>query len=167
MDTLILTPLDWALLAVLVVSVLIGLWRGLVFELLSLLAWAAAWFVAQVWGPALAEALPMGAAGSTSRLLTGVVLAFVGTLIACSLLARLARLLIAATPLSLIDRLLGAGFGLARGLLILMAAASLLALTPAGKSATWQASTGAGWLSLAVQTLRPLMPDGMARWTGA
>ena len=40
-------PLDWALLAVLATSVLVGLWRGLVYELLSLAGWLVVWFVAQ------------------------------------------------------------------------------------------------------------------------
>jgi len=89
----------------------------------------------------------------------GFSLAFMGALIACSLLARLARLLIAATPLRLIDRVLGAGFGLVRGVLVLLAAATLLSLTPAGRSTWWQASQGAAWLDGAVQALRPLFPD--------
>ena len=43
-----MTALDWLFLAVLAASLLIGAWRGLVFELLSLLGWAVA-FVAAQW----------------------------------------------------------------------------------------------------------------------
>ena len=44
-----LSWVDWALLAVLAVSVVIGLVRGFVFECLSLAGWVVAWFAAQ-WG---------------------------------------------------------------------------------------------------------------------
>jgi membrane protein required for colicin V production len=74
------------------------------------------------------------------------------------------RLLIHATPLSLADRALGAGFGLARGALLLLAVATVVALTPLASSAPWQASAGARWLSVALQGLKPLLPDTMAAW---
>ena len=38
---------DGMLLAVLVVSVVVGLWRGLVFELMSLVGWVAAYVAAE------------------------------------------------------------------------------------------------------------------------
>ncbi|MCC7151784.1 MAG: CvpA family protein, partial [Rubrivivax sp.] len=43
----VLSGIDWALLAVLVLSVVVGLWRGLVFELMSLAGWVVAWVGAQ------------------------------------------------------------------------------------------------------------------------
>ena len=43
--------LDWVLLAVLLVSLLLGLWRGLVYEVLSVVSWIAAFVLAQ-WLPA-------------------------------------------------------------------------------------------------------------------
>ena len=46
-----MAPIDWTFLAVLLVSMLIGAWRGLVYELLSLAAWVVAFFAAQ-WGAA-------------------------------------------------------------------------------------------------------------------
>ena len=40
---------DWILLGVLLASMVVGLWRGLVYEVLSLAGWVAAFFVAQWW----------------------------------------------------------------------------------------------------------------------
>lgn len=154
-----LAPLDWAMLAVLVISVLVGLWRGLVYELLSLAGWLVAWFVAQRWGAALTESLPLGAPGSASRAGASFGVVFIATLIVWSLLARLVRMLIAATPLQLFDRVLGAGFGLVRGVLILLVAATLVALTPFSKAPWWQSSRGATWLGHAAEVLRPMWPD--------
>lgn len=154
-----IAPLDWGFAAVLGLSMLVGLWRGLVFELLSLAGWVAAWVVAKVYGPALAASLALGEAGSAGQRALGFTLAFVGTLVAASLLARLARWLVAATPLSALDRLLGAGFGLLRGLLVLLAVTTLVSLTPARHSPIWQASQGAGWLDRVLEAVRPWVPE--------
>ena len=44
-----MTWLDGALLAVLLVSALVGLWRGLVYEVLSVAGWVLAFVLAQTW----------------------------------------------------------------------------------------------------------------------
>lgn len=158
-----LSWLDWALLAVLLLSVLVGLVRGFVFELLSLAGWVVAWFAAQWAAPQLAPVIPVGAAGSALNLGVAFALVFFAALIVWTLLARLLRLLIHATPLSLPDRLLGAAFGLLRGAVLLLAVATVVALTPASQSSAWRASEGARWLGVALAGLKPLLPDTLAR----
>lgn len=151
--------LDWTFLAVLGVSVLVGLWRGLVFELMSLAGWVVAWFGAQWGAPQLLPWLPVAEPSSPLRLAAALLLCFVGLLLLWSLLARLLRMLMHATPLSLPDRLLGAGFGALRGVVLLLALASVIALTPAAQSNGWRLSQGARWLELGLQALKPLLPD--------
>ena len=158
-----LSWIDWALLAVLGLSVVAGLVRGFVFEVMSLVGWLVAWFGAQYLAPELRPWVPVGEPESTARLLVAYALAFVAILLAWALLARLVRLLIHATPLSLPDRLLGAGFGLLRGGVLLLALATVVTLTPAAQSAPWQASEGARWLGIAMQGLKPLLPGEVAR----
>lgn len=158
-----LSWIDWALLAVLLLSVVAGLLRGFVFEVLSLLGWLVAWFGAQVLANDLAPWLPVGESGSALNLAVAFVLAFVGILVVWALLAKLVRLLIHATPLSVPDRLLGAGFGLLRGGVLLLALALVVTLTPAAQSPPWQQSEGARWLGLAMQGLKPLLPGDVAR----
>ncbi len=158
-----LSWLDWTLMAVLLLSVVVGLVRGFVFELLSLAGWLVAWFVAQWAAPQLAPVIPVGAAGSALNMGAAFLLAFVAALIVWTLLARLLRLLIHATPLSLPDRLLGAGFGLLRGAVLLLAVATVVALTPASQSTAWRASQGARWLGVALAGLKPLLPEPVAR----
>ena len=155
--------LDWALLAVLAVSVLAGVVRGLVFECLSLAGWVVAWFAAQWAAPQLAPFVPVGAAGSALNLAVALTLCFVAALVVWALLARLVRLLIQATPLSLVDRLLGGAFGLLRGGVLLLAVAAVVALTPASQSAAWRTSQGARWLGQALASLKPLLPEPVAR----
>jgi membrane protein required for colicin V production len=89
--------------------------------------------------------------------------AFVGALVAWGLLARLLRLLIRATPLSLPDRLLGAVFGALRGTVLLLAVATVVLLSPAAQSELWRHSKGARWLAQALHQLKPLLPEPAAR----
>lgn len=154
---------DWTLLGLLLVSVVVGLWRGLVFELMALAGWVVAWVVTQLYAPALAPQLPVGVPGSALNLGAAMTLCFLATLLAWSLLARLVRLLVHATPLTAIDRTLGAAFGLLRGALLLLALATVVALTPAAQSQPWQHSQGAAWLRAALGGLKPVLPAAVAR----
>ena len=158
-----LSWLDWTLLAVLAFSVVVGLVRGFVFECLSLAGWVVAWFAAQWGAPQLAPQLPVGAPGTALNLGAAFALTFVAALIVWTLLSRLVRLLVHATPLSLPDRLLGAVFGLLRGGVLLLAVATVVALTPASQSTAWRTSQGARWLGVALASLKPLLPEPVAR----
>lgn len=154
---------DWTLLAVLALSVVVGLWRGLVFELMSLVGWVVAYVAAQLYALQVAPHLPIGLPGSALNLGAGFAVTFVGVLIGWTLLARLVRLLLHATPLTLIDRTLGAAFGLVRGGVLLLALATLVAFTPAARSQPWQDSQGAAWLRVALQGIKPVLPADVAR----
>lgn len=149
---------DWALAAVLLFSVAIGLWRGLVYELLALIGWVVAFVVAQAYASTVALWLPFGAGWSRLALAFG--LTFFATLVAWTLLAKLARMMISATPLSVLDRALGAGFGFVRGVLILLVVALVVTWTPASRSPAWQSSRGAAWLGAVLNGLKPLWPGG-------
>jgi membrane protein required for colicin V production len=158
---------DWVLLAVMLLSVVVGLSRGFVFELMSLAGWLVAWFAAQWASPWLAPHLPVGTPGSAINHAAAFTLCFVGALIIWGLLARVMRMLVHATPLSIADRLLGAAFGALRGGVLLLAVATVVALTPAAQSPAWRGSQGVRWLTLAMQNLKPLLPEPAARWLPA
>ena len=156
--------LDIALLALLAASLLIGAWRGLVFELVSLGGWIAAGGAAVSVSGQVGPSLPIGEPGSALNAAAAVLFTFVAVLVACGLAARLARALIAATPLTVPDRLLGAAFGLVRGILLLVVLATVVALTPAAQSPWWQQSRGTQWLGVVIEGLRPVLPPDIARW---
>jgi membrane protein required for colicin V production len=154
---------DWALLAVLALSVVAGLVRGLVFEVLSLLGWIVAWLAALWFAADMARLLPVGEPGSRLNHAAAFAACFVVTLIVWALAARLVRLLLHSTPLTTVDRLLGAGFGFLRGALVLLVVAALVGLTPAAQSDDWQRSHAAAWLQATVDGLRPLLPPETRR----
>jgi len=155
--------LDWLILAVCVASILVGLVRGFVFECLSLAGWLVAWFAAQWTAPALAAHLPVGTPGGGLNHGVAFALAFVLALVAWALLARLIRMAIHATPLSVADRILGGVFGALRALVLLLALATVVSLTPAAQSAAWRGSMGARALTQMLAALKPLLPEPAAR----
>ena len=151
---------DIALLAVFGLSVLIGLWRGFVFEIVSLLGWLVAFVIANSAGPFLADILPSGNEPQV-RLWLAYVGVFVAILLTCTLLARMLRALVSATPLSFVDHLLGGVFGAARGVLVCVVVATLVMLSPYATSTTWKSSHGALWLGLALEGLKPVLPQSL------
>lgn len=157
-------PLGWvdlAFLIVLGVSVLVGLWRGLVFELVSLLGWLVAFVLANTFGAMLGDALPVSPSFVALRTWIGWALVFVLVLIACGLLARLLRALIAATPLSFVDRLLGGLFGAVRGVLVLVVVGMLVLLSPFARSPDWEHSQSALWAGQVLRSLKPVLPQSL------
>ena len=154
---------DWMLLAVLLASILVGLGRGLVFEVLSLLGWVAAYIAAQMFSAQVAPHLPIGAPGSALNQGASFAVTFLLALVVWMLLARLVRLIVHATPLTLIDRTLGGVFGLVRALVLLLAVATVVSFTPAVRASAWQASHGAAWLGVLLSGLKPGLPPAVAR----
>jgi membrane protein required for colicin V production len=154
---------DWALVATLLSSVALGFARGLVFEVMSLVGWVVAWFVAQWFAPEVALHLPVGVPGSSINAAAAFALTFVAALVVWGLLARLVRLLVHATPLSVIDRLMGGAFGILRGILLLLVVAMVVALSPAGKSLAWRESRGAMWLNSSLQGIKPVLPASVVK----
>lgn len=155
--------LDWVMLATLALSVLVGLGRGLVFELMSLLGWGVAYFAAQMLSPQVGAYVPFGAPGSALHQGAAYAVTFLAALLVWSLLARGLRMVIRATPLTVPDRLLGAAFGGLRGALLLLVVATGVAFTPALHSQAWQDSTGAAWLGQVRAVLKPLLPAEVVR----
>lgn len=149
---------DLVLLGVLAVSVLLGLWRGLVFEVLSILGWVVAYFASPFVAPFIANWLPQDKLAPNLLHALSLVLAFMLILLLWGLSARLLRALIHATPLSIIDRVLGGGFGVLRGVLIGLLAVVLVSMTPAVRSGPWQESQVAPWLQAALHLLTPVLP---------
>lgn len=156
-----LTLFDWVLLTLLLASTLVGVMRGLVFELLSLSGWVLAWLVASHGAELIGEILHAGEPGSIVRIATGFAVGFVGTLLVCSICARLIKLLISATPLTVPDRVLGAGFGFVRGALLLLLLVSLLSVTPFAGTHWWDASALIPWVQTVREELQPLVPNDL------
>ena len=156
--------LDWVFGAVLLASFLLGAWRGLVFEVLSLVTWVAAFIMAQWFAPDVAQMLPMSGAGEAVRYAAGFVLTFIAAVFAGGLVAALVKKLISAAGLAPADRVLGAVFGLVRGVVVLLALTVVVAMTPLKTSGWWTESIGANVLSAALKGLKPVLPQEFGKY---
>ncbi|WP_310644202.1 CvpA family protein [Limnohabitans sp.] len=159
-----LTAVDWILLAVLGLSFLLGIWRGLVHEVLSLAGWIVAFFVSQMYAPRAAAWLPMEGSSQMLRYAAGFVTVFVAVLIATVFLSWLIRKMVSAVGLGPLDRLLGAVFGLLRGLVILLAVTVVVGMTPLHTSQAWQQAQGAPVLQQFLHVLKPVLPADFGKY---
>jgi membrane protein required for colicin V production len=154
----VLATLDWVVAGVLLASVLLGLWRGLVYEVLSVLNWLAAFILAQWLAPRAAEYMPAGLAEAI-RYAAGFGTVFVLALFAGGLLAWLTKKLVEAVGLRPVDRALGAIFGLVRGMIAVLALAVVVHLTGLKNGRWWTESVTAGVATAALRGLKPVVPD--------
>lgn len=127
--------LDIVIAAVILLSAVIGLVRGLVKEVLSLVSWAAAFVVALFFSNELGQLLPATWGSTGLRQAIAFVVLFVGTLVVTGLLQWLIGKLIETTGLSGTDRFLGLLFGSARGLLVALVV--LVGLEQIASDASW------------------------------
>jgi membrane protein required for colicin V production len=156
--------LDWIAVTLVLVSMLFGLVRGLVFEVISLAGWVAAFIAAQWLASDVAAWLPFGDPQATWRYPLAFVLVFVGVVFGVGLVAALTRKLIAAVGLRPVDRILGGAFGAARGVVALLVLAVIVHLLALSDSAWWHESHSANVLDAALQGLKPALPEKLASY---
>ena len=155
---------DWGFVAVLGVSLLLGAWRGLVYEVISLASWVIAFVLAQWFAPDAAQWLPMAAAGEQIRYAAGFTLVFIATVFAGGLLAFVLGKLLSVVGLRPIDRVLGAAFGVLRGCVLLLAATIVVGMTPAKNSVQWRSSKGAHVAQVVLGALKPVLPAEFGKY---
>jgi len=156
--------LDWIAVVLVVVSMLLGLLRGLVFEVVLLAGWIAAFLCAQWLADDVGRWLPFGEPAATWRYAAGFVLVFVAVAFSVGLVAALTRKLVTAIGLRPVDRVLGGVFGVARGALALLAVAVVVQLLALSDSAWWHGSRSAIVLDAALQGLKPALPEKLASY---
>jgi membrane protein required for colicin V production len=154
-----MTWLDYAVAGVFAVSLLLGAWRGLVRELISILGWVIAFLAANLLAGPLGPAMPQAIPSPELRVAAAFVAVFVVSLIVTSLAGLVLSKIVKAVGLGGLDRLLGAVFGAARALLIVLAAAVLAGLTSAPRQPYWKDSASGPLLVRVVGALKPLLPQ--------
>ena len=145
---------DYVVLAIIVLSILVGAVRGFIKEAFSLLVWAAAFLIAFQYSGVLAMQLENQIELPSVRMSLAFAGLFISVLLVGGLLTYLLGKLVEKTGLSGTDRLLGAIFGGARGLVLVLALILVAGLTPIPQDPWWQQSR-------AIQSLMPL-----AEWAG-
>jgi membrane protein required for colicin V production len=157
-----MTAFDYIVIAVLILSGALGIWRGIVREVFALGAWIVAIVCMMLFGQMLAGALPMGTAPIWLKSLTGYVLVFVGVFIVVSVIGFMFTKLIASVGLSFIDRALGGAFGVLRGGLIVVLLVLFGGATGLSQSDWWTQSASAKPFGVIASILRNKFPDELA-----
>lgn len=158
-----MTIFDYLVLFVLISSVVISTLRGLVKEILSLLGWIVAFVVANAYGATLAPMLPELLPGETARLIMAFVVLFLGVRILMGLLSLAIGAVITATGLTLADRGLGGLFGLARGIVIVLAAVILCGMTSIPQQDFWRNALLSPMAETGARTVKPFLPAALAQ----
>lgn len=157
-----MSAIDWVLLAIVAVSALFGLMRGLIGVLASLAAWLLAGWAAFQFGAQVALMLAGDGEPGIGQLFAGYALAFIGVMVVVGLVGWMLRKLVHSVGLSGLDRLLGLLLGLARGALVACALLLLLGLTEMPREASWQNARLVPVFAPGAEWLRTWLPDWVA-----
>ncbi len=150
--------MDGLVAFLLVASLALGAWRGFMFEVLSILGWVLAFWVAR-WGmEPLAAQLPWPQSPEAARALIAFLALFVGVAFLAGWVSWGVRKLVSALGVRPVDRVLGAGFGLLRGLLLCVVGAWVVGLTPMAAHPLWLGSFSGPLLSRLAQAGQTLLP---------
>lgn len=132
-----MTLVDYGVLGIVGFSILMSISRGAVREVMALLSWIVAFGVAMLYTGSVAPLLPDSVSNPAMRGVVGFLALFVVTLIVMSMVGASISRLVKSVGLGPVDRSLGAVFGLARGLLIVVTLALLAGLTSLPREPVW------------------------------
>ena len=159
-----MTGFDFVLLAILAISVVLGLLRGLLKEVLSLVAYASAFLAAIWWGPTVSD----WSAQWISQPFVSMALAYLGVFIAVLLSIGFVNMTLSAllskTGLTPADHGLGAMFGLLRGVLFVLILVILAGYTPLPEEPWWKNAMFSKQVVSVVQQIKLRLPPPVNDW---
>ena len=160
---------DILIVSILVVSTLMGGWRGVIKEAIALAAWGiglwCAFRYAQPAGSMLQDMRVSEALNEPmARHAAGFAVVLIGAFLGVTIAGRLIRSLVCAIGLTPLDRVAGLGFGFARGALIVVALVTMASATPMAESPAWQQSHLVPPTQLAAQMIMTKLPPDVAQF---
>jgi membrane protein required for colicin V production len=117
-DIDMLNALDFLLIGILLVSLILGLFRGLVREVLALCSWVLAGWLTWRYGATLGDYLMAWLSSERLSYFAGLGAIFTCSLVIFTLISRVAYKQFRISGLTTMNRVLGAIFGIARGLVL-------------------------------------------------
>lgn len=156
-----MTAFDFVLIGIVSISVSIGLWRGAVYEVFSILGWPLAFVLSKYGAPQLAAMLPVSS--ETTRIALAYVLVFIAALVVWAMLVWLLSKLIKAVGLGLIDGLLGALFGVLRGVLVVLVLVWVAGMTHLPEHQIWRDAKFSRLAEQVAMLTKVWLPDNIAQ----
>jgi membrane protein required for colicin V production len=157
-----MTSFDWGVVSVIGLSTLFAYFRGVVRELIALVAWVLGFIAAVAFTPLVGAALPEITGHPAVRYVIAFALIIIAALLLGALIAWPIAKVIRAAGLGFVDRFLGLAFGFMRGLVVVLALVVFAGLTSFPQSRWWQNSVLAGPLVAGVYTLKRYLPAQLA-----
>ena len=158
-----MTGFDYTVIAIVLLSAFLGWWRGLVYEVLSLLGWIAAWAVARMFAASAAPYMPAALGTESARSAAAFVALFVATLIVGGIVAWLLSKLVKWVGLGWLGGLLGMSFGMLRGVLVVLVLVLVAGMTPLPQSPFWHNAWSSKPLQSMALAIQPWLPDSVAQ----
>lgn len=158
-----MTVFDYSVIGAVIVSAALGWWRGIVYELVSLMGWIAAGMLAWLFAFNLAPYMPDMLGDSTTKIAVAFAVLFVGTLIVASIAAVLLSKFIKWAGMGSLDRQLGALFGMLRGVLLVLALILLAGLTALPQEPFWRDAVLSKPLQKLARVGLVMLPDSVAQ----
>lgn len=158
-----MTAFDYAVLLIIGFSVLLSVLRGAVREMLALLSWLAAFWVASTYAPQVGALLPAAVPNEGLRLLAAFVALFLATLLVMSLLTIALSEIIKTLGIGALDRALGAVFGLVRGAVIVLVLVMVAGLTALPRQTFWRDAMFSAPLEALTLKIAVWLPEGLAK----
>lgn len=156
------TIFDYVVLAVVAISLMIGVWRGMVGELLAIAAWLVAFFTARQWATSAGDLLMAADVAAGVRQAIGFLAIFIGVLVGFAMLRWAMARVLKSVGLGPLDRTLGALFGVARGLLVAWVGVFIAGLTALPTHFWWRNALLAPPFETSVLAIKPWLPAELA-----
>ena len=153
--------LDFVVIGILLFSLLLGLWRGLVHELMALLGWPIAFVLCKLFAGNIAPLLPLKE--ESARIAGAYAMVFIAALIVWSVLTRMLSKLLKAVGSGWSDRMLGGLFGVLRGGMMLLVLVWMVGLTNYFQQPFWRDALTSKTLEDAALLTKAWLPDSIAQ----
>lgn len=158
-----MTSFDYIVIAIIALSVVVSMMRGAVKEMLAILGWVVAFYVAKVYSPMLAAFLPQGIPTEALKTLIAFLILLIAVLFLSGLLAVAISGIISKVGLDGLNRLFGVVFGFAKGLLVVSVLVFLAGLTSLPKEQMWTDAVLSEPLEILVKSALPWLPEGISK----
>lgn len=129
---------DIAVLLIIILSALLGWWRGFMYELFSLLGWVIAYIVARTFSAQVIPYIPQAIVAESIRSAAAFAAVFIAVLIFSAIFAWFLSRLTKFAGLASLDGKFGVMFGVARGMLVVLALVWLGGLTSLPQQSWWK-----------------------------
>ncbi len=156
-----MTGFDFVVVGILLLSALLGLWRGLIHELMAMLGWPLAFVLSKLFAGDIAPLLPLKQ--EAARVAGAYALVFIAALIGWAVLTTLLAKLLKAAGSGWSDKVLGGLFGVLRGGMLLLVLVWMVGLTNYFEQPFWRDALTTRTLENAALLTKSWLPDSIAQ----